>query len=197
MPEWKPAGDTRSIIYCTCLVLPGPDEGPRSALGTSFMSADLQFVDTNVLVYLFDSDSAEKQSRARQLLVKEAASIVLSTQVLGEFYVTVTRKLAKPLASSVARAAVDDLCAFRVRPLRSELVRAAMRRSDESQLSYWDALIVETAIDAGTTILLTEDLQHGQEFNGLRVVDPFRSRKSNPYAEKHIVARGAAPLLRR
>jgi len=140
------------------------------------MSAESQFVDTNVLVYLFDNDSREKQNQARQLLEKEAENIVLSTQVLGEFYVTVTRKLATPLEPSLARDAVDDLCALRVRALRAELVQAAVRRSDASQLSYWDALIVETAIDAGATILLTEDLQHGQEFNGLRVVDPFRGQ---------------------
>lgn len=137
------------------------------------MSAEPQFVDTNILVYLFDNDSREKQSRARKLLEQEAENIVLSTQVLGEFYVTVTRKLSRPLEPRLAREAVDDLCGLRVRPLRAELVQAAVRRSDASQLSYWDALIVETAIDAGATILLTEDLQHGQEFNGLRVVDPF------------------------
>ncbi len=138
------------------------------------MSAEPQFVDTNVLVYLFDNDAPTKQSRARQLLENEAEDLVLSTQVLGEFYVTVTRKLAKPLEPRVAREAVDDLCALRVRSLRAELVQAAVRRSDASQLSYWDALIVETALDAGTAVLLTEDLQHGQVFDGLRVANPFR-----------------------
>ena len=139
------------------------------------MSAEPQFVDTNVLVYLFDNDAPEKQSRARQLLESEVENLVLSTQVLGEFYVTVTRKLARPLEPVLAREAVDDLCALRIRSVRAELVQAAVRRSDASQLSYWDALIVETAIDAGVSILLTEDLQHEQVFDGLRVVDPFRS----------------------
>ena len=138
------------------------------------MSAELKFVDTNVLVYLFDGDSPGKQAQARELLGEEAENIVLSTQVLGEFYVTVTRKLANPLGADMARKAVDDLCAFQVRPLQAELVRAAVGRSGESKLSYWDALIVETAIDAGAAVLLTEDLQHGQVFNGLRVVNPFR-----------------------
>ncbi len=139
------------------------------------MSAEPQFVDTNVLVYLFDDDSPEKQSRARELFESEAENLVLSTQVLGEFYVTVTRKLARPLPPKLAREAVDDLCALRVRPVRAELVQAAARRSDASQLSYWDALIVETAVDAGAATLLTEDLQHGQVFGDLRVVDPFRN----------------------
>lgn len=143
------------------------------------MSAEPQFVDTNVLVYLFDNDAPKKQARARQLLKDEADNIILSTQVLGEFYVTVTRKLAKPLEPAVARNAVDDLCALRVRPLRAELVQAAVRRSDASQLSYWDALIVETAVDAGATVLMTEDLQHGQAFNELRVIDPFRDQEGS------------------
>lgn len=140
------------------------------------MGAELRFVDTNVLVYLFDNDAPEKQSRARQLLENETENLILSTQVLGEFYVTVTRKLARPLEPDLAREAVDDLCALRVRSVRAELVQAAVRRSDASQLSYWDALIVETAVDAGASTLLTEDLQHGQVFDGLRVVDPFRSQ---------------------
>lgn len=138
------------------------------------MTAELKFVDTNVLVYLFDSDSPQKQLLAKDLLEAEADNVVLSTQILGEFYVTVTRKLAKPLAPAVARQAVDGLCALRVEPLRTELVRAAVGRSESSRLSYWDALIVETAVAAGAGILYTEDLQHGQLFSHLRIVNPFR-----------------------
>ena len=138
------------------------------------MTAELKFADTNVLIYLFDGDSPNKQAQPRELLSKEVENIVLSTQVLGELYVTVTRKLADPLVPDVARKAVDDLCAFQIRPLHAELVRAAASRSESSKLSYRDALIVETAIDAGAAVLLTEDLQHGQAFDGLRVVNPFR-----------------------
>ncbi len=137
------------------------------------MTAEPWFVDTNVFVYLFDADSPDKQVRARQLLADHRENIVLSPQVLGEFYVTVTRKLGKPLAADRALEALDDLCAFPIRPLRAELVRSAVRRSVASRLSYWDALIIESALDAGATVLLTEDLQHGQAFAHLRVVNPF------------------------
>ena len=139
------------------------------------MAAEPKFVDTNILVYLFDSDSPDKQALARELLDAEADNVVLSTQVLGEFYVATTRKLARPLAPALARQAVDEFCALRVQPVRAELARAAMGRSDSSSLSYWDALILETAIDAGASILFTEDLSHGQMFNRLRVVNPFRA----------------------
>ncbi len=81
------------------------------------MSADLWFVDTNVLVCAFDVESPEKQKTARQLLDAKADQLVLSTQVLGEFYVTVTRKLAKPLPPDRAVEALDALGALPVRGL--------------------------------------------------------------------------------
>ena len=140
------------------------------------MTADL-FVDTNVLVCLFDGDSPDKQMHTLALLGREAENIVLSTQVLDEFYVVVTRKLANPLEADMARKAVDHLCAFRVRPLHAALVRAAASRSASSKLSYWNALIVETALDAGAGVLLTEGLQHGQTFDGLRIANPFREEQ--------------------
>lgn len=135
------------------------------------MSAELRFIDTNVLVYLFDRDSPAKQAAARELV--SAGSLVLSSQVLSEFYVTVTRKLAQPLDPAQADRAVADLCALPVRSVTANLVRAAIGRSRAAQLSYWDALIVETALDAGATVLLTEDLQHGQVIGTLRVHNPF------------------------
>ena len=99
----------------------------------------------------------------------------MSTQVLGEFYVTVTRKLAMPLPPAEAARAVDSFCRFRVQAVTPELVRSAIRRSQASRLSFWDSLIVETAQEAGSALLFTEDLQDGQRIDGLQVVDPFRS----------------------
>lgn len=139
------------------------------------MTADLRFIDTNVLVYLFDADAPDKQATARALVAEHAEHIVLSSQILGEFYVAVTRKLARPLDPQTAQQALDDLCAFQVWPVTAELVQAAVRRSRMSKLSYWDALIVETAADSGATVLVTEDLQHGQRFGDLRVGNPFRA----------------------
>ena len=138
------------------------------------MSAESFFIDTNILVYLFDADSPDKQARARSVFKEVSDNAIVSVQVLGEFHVATTRKLEKPLSRDQAQAAVKALCELQVRPLHAGLVRAAIRRSAASQLSYWDALIVETAIEAEATVLLTEDMQHGQRFDGLRVVDPFR-----------------------
>lgn len=137
------------------------------------MTAEACFIDTNVLVYLFDADSPLKQDRARSILSGLADIAIVSTQVLGEFHVAVTRKLAKPLAFEQAQAAVDALCELRVCSIHEGLVKAAIRRSDASRLSYWDALIVESAIEAEAGVLLTEDLQDGQQFEGVRVANPF------------------------
>ena len=139
------------------------------------MSVEPRFVDTNVLVYLFDSDAPEKQARARDLVREERDRFVVSVQVLGEFYVTVvTRKLAAPLSVEAAARAVDALCELQVRALHPGLVRSAVRRSQSSRLSYRDALIVETALNAGADVLFTEDLQDGQAIGSLRIINPFR-----------------------
>ena len=137
------------------------------------MSDELRFVDTNVLVYAFDDDSPTKRDLARELLERDAPHLVLSAQVLGEFYVTVTRKLARPLDPVAASAVVDDLRRLPVKPLTGELVAMATRRSRSAMISYWDALIVETALASGAACVLTEDLQHGQDIDGLEVRNPF------------------------
>lgn len=142
------------------------------------MSVERCFVDTNVLIYLFDNDSPHKQTRAQALMDEEKDGIVLSTQVLGEFYVNVTRKLEEPLTPEVAAQTLEDLSEFEVRSVTGELVLAAARRSRSSLLSYWDSLIVETARSAGAEILYTEDLQDGQKIDGLRIVNPFANTES-------------------
>ena len=146
----------------------------------SFTIGDPSFVDTNVFVYLFDSDSPAKQDIARELVDRHSEKIVLSTQVLGEFFNAVTRKLGNPLVPERAMDALENLHALRVRSIHPQLTLLAARRSLSSRLSYWDALIVESALEAGAAMLLTEDLQHGQSFAGLRVVNPFRGLVAPP-----------------
>jgi predicted nucleic acid-binding protein len=130
------------------------------------------FVDTNVLVYLFDDHEAQKQRRANDVL-RELGRFVLSAQVLGEFYVTVTRKLRSPLSPALATSLVSDFAAGPVIQLDSALVRAAIDSSERSQLSYWDALIIEAAVAGGCDRILTEDLDAGSVIRGVEIVDPF------------------------
>ena len=137
--------------------------------------SDRAFLDTNVLVYLFDRDTPAKQQRAREVLENEGGSAALSTQVLQEFYVTVTRKLGQPMAERDAEAAVRDLAALEVVPVDALLVLAAIARSRGDRLSLWDALVVESAIKGGCRRLLTEDLEDGRLFGRLKVENPFAS----------------------
>lgn len=134
------------------------------------------FLDTNVLVYLFDTDDPTKQRRVRDLLSSPElrAQVILSTQVLQEFYVSVTRKPATPLDLDTAFQAVQDLTAFPIVQIDPSLILLAIQRSSKAKVSFWDALIVEAALVAGATLLYSEDFQDGAVFGALRVTNPFR-----------------------
>ena len=133
------------------------------------------FFDTNVLVYLFDADAPAKRKRARALFQKhaEAGDILLSTQVLQEFYVAITRKLARPLDSAVAATTVSSLSELPLVQIDAKLILSAIHRSRSNQLSFWDALVVQAAIEGHANTLYSEDMQAGQMFDSLRVVNPF------------------------
>lgn len=133
------------------------------------------FIDTNILVYLFDADSNDKKARASARFETEvsAGRALLSTQVLQEFYVVVTRKLSVPLEPETAEAVVRNLSLLPVIGIDTEKIIAAIGRSQKMQLSFWDALIIETALAGGAVRLLTEDLQHGQIIDGLQIENPF------------------------
>jgi len=133
------------------------------------------FFDTNVLLYLFDTGEPEKKARAQEVVEREirADRAVLSTQVLQEFYVNVTRNLASPLPPEVAEERVRDYSRLPLVRVDATLILSAIDRSQRMSFSFWDALIVESAILAGADRLLTEDLQHGQEIEDLRIENPF------------------------
>ncbi|OQW35482.1 MAG: hypothetical protein A4E19_01600 [Nitrospira sp. SG-bin1] len=134
------------------------------------------FLDTNVLVYLFDADAPAKQQRAQALLSSQElrTQIILSTQVLQEFYVSVTRKLAVPLDLDTALKAVQDLAAFPIVQVDTPLILLGIQRSSKAKISFWDALIVEAALVAGTTLLYSEDFHDGAVFGKLRIANPFK-----------------------
>ena len=131
------------------------------------------FLDTNVLVYAFDRDAGEKAGRARETVRATGTHAVISTQVLLEFYVTVTRKLVPPIPEAEAASSVDDLCRLEVVETDAALVATAIARARHDKMSVWDALIVEAALAAGCDRLLTEDLQAGRRFGEMTVENPF------------------------
>lgn len=136
---------------------------------------DRVLVDTNVFIYAFDThpDSGAKRARALELLADDSLDICVSAQVLSEFFVTVTRKLPRPLPAVEAARAVGDLIPLGVIPTDAHLIAAAIKTSQSAQLSYWDALIVEAAASAGCARVLTEDLNAGAVISGVRIENPF------------------------
>ena len=139
----------------------------------------LSFIDTNVLVYAEDRDSGEKRDRARDLLVELWGSQdgVISVQVLEEFFVTVTRKMPRKMPRKMsarkAGAIVEEYLAWKVVDNSAKLLRRAIQLHTSARLSLWNALIVEAALDAGCQRLYTEDLNAGQRFSSMIVVNPF------------------------
>ncbi|MCY3951959.1 MAG: PIN domain-containing protein [bacterium] len=129
------------------------------------------FVDTNVFVYLYDHADAEKQRIARAVLTEQPEEVVISTQVLSEFFWVVTRKLS--LDPRAAREGVRQMATLRVVPIDHRLVLRATDTALTARLSIWDALIVEAAAAAGSDRLLTEDLNDGQTIRDVQIVNPF------------------------
>lgn len=137
------------------------------------MNDEVWFIDTNVLVYLFDVDAPAKKAIAESMF-REQADLRLSTQVLQEFYVTATRKLGRPLSPEQALQAVKHFQTYPVAVISSALVTRSIRRSIDSRLSLWDSLIVETALAEHADRLVTEDLQDGWTLGAMRVWNPFK-----------------------
>jgi len=133
------------------------------------------FLDTNILVYAYDRTELQRQEKALQLLDEAlAGSGAISAQVLGEFYVTVTRKIPNPFDLPRAQEALELLANLHVMTIDATSVLAAIRQQAERRLSYWDSLIVVSAQRSGCEVLYTEDLNDGQRFGPVTVANPFR-----------------------
>jgi predicted nucleic acid-binding protein len=135
-----------------------------------------RFFDTDVLVYLFDASAPRRKALAQELMmqaVREGLAL-LSTQVLQEFFVAVTRKLSAPLAHEQAERAVRDLAKLPTVKVDAEMILSAITTMRRWRLSFWDALIVQSALQGGATVVYTEELRHGQVIETLSVVNPFR-----------------------
>lgn len=135
----------------------------------------MRFVDTNVLLYAISSrpDEATKAAKAVELL--NQTDLALSVQVLQEFYVQATRAGAtSPLEHGTAVAFIRTLQRFPVQDITVPLMHAALEAAARWRISYWDAAIVEAARALTCSEIWSEDLQRGQDFSGVRVVDPFR-----------------------
>jgi len=135
---------------------------------------DPVFVDTNIWVYAVDAADPVKRERALQAISPiPGRDLVVSTQVLTEFYALVTRKLAVPVPPDDADAMVRQLMALPVVAIDASLVAAAVTGSREWQISIWDALIVRAAEVAGCRRVLSEDLADGRTYGSIVVENPL------------------------
>jgi predicted nucleic acid-binding protein len=134
------------------------------------------FVDTNILVYAHDTDAGRRHEVASALVRQlwDARDGVLSTQVLQEFYVTITRKIPKPIARKDARDLVQTYTAWQVIGVEAVDILAASDYEERFRLSFWDALILISALKANADELVSEDLLAGRRIRGLQITNPFR-----------------------
>lgn len=131
------------------------------------------FLDTNIAVYAFDHGAGPKQPAAAAVIAERTDGLVVSTQVLAEFYWVSTRRLEPPLPHEAARAATASLGALPVVSTDAALVLAAIDTAAAADIALWDAMIVVAARRAGCDEILTEDLNHGQVIDGVRITNPL------------------------
>jgi predicted nucleic acid-binding protein len=139
--------------------------------------SDKAFFDTNVLVYAFDNGEPEKNAISKQLIHDFGGdgNLVLSTQVLQEFYVTLTKVGRSLLTREEAGELVNDFAEFPLVQVDKNIISWAMKRHQSKAFSFWDALIVEAALQSGCSQLLSEDMQDGLVIGSLTIRNPFTS----------------------
>ena len=137
--------------------------------------SDKFFVDTNILMYAHDTGAGTKHDRARALVedLWRTRSGVLSTQVLQELCVNLRRKTGRPLGTRAIREIVVDYLSWEVVVNGGESILEALDLEERYQISFWDALVVQAAQQAGADVLYSEDLSDGQAYGPVRVVNPL------------------------
>jgi predicted nucleic acid-binding protein len=131
------------------------------------------FFDTNVLVYAAVGTGRDEPKRKRALQLIDSEDFGTSAQVLQEFFVTVVKKASRPLSAAQALEWIEQWTAFPCQSIDHRLVRVAVERSERYGVSYWDAAILAAAEALGANTVYSEDLNDGQYYGQIRVVNPF------------------------
>jgi len=149
----------------------------KSGKGTSFIVSKI-FIDTNILVYTLDGRDRAKQAKAREIVSAIASKHlpVISTQVVKEFFVVATTKL--KTEAITAKQIVHNFHNMEVVANDLDLIEQAIDIHLLSQISFWDALIVAAAEKANCEYIFSEDLNDGQLYRGIKIVDPFKEEQS-------------------
>ncbi len=133
------------------------------------------FVDTNILIYARDSSEKEKQLKAEKCLARLWAdgSGRISAQVMNEYYVTVTQKLKPGLSKEQARSDLRALAVWQPLQISSTLIESSWDIQDKYGYSWWDTLVISSALFLDCSYLLSEDMQHEQKIGDLTIINPF------------------------
>ncbi len=132
------------------------------------------FFDTNILLYAYDTDAGQKRLKASALVsaaLKNPERFAISVQVLQEFFVNFTRR---EQSDEAAATLMDDFSVWKIIANTHELFLSGLQTRARWQLSLWDAMIIAAATQARTPILYSEDLDHGQHYGSVQVINPFR-----------------------
>ena len=141
----------------------------------SYMRGDRVFLDTNIIIYAYDSSAGEKHKTANGILAEawDSGNGVLSTQVLQEFFVSATKRIQKPLPVNIAKEIVNDLMSWNIVVNDGESVLKAIDLHQRYHHSFWDSMIIQAAIKSNAVFLLSEDLSDGQIIKGVTIRNPF------------------------
>jgi len=131
------------------------------------------FFDTNILVYAAVGTGRDEPKRRRALGLIESEDFGTSAQVLQEFFVTVVKKASRPLSAAQALEWIEQWAAFPCQRIDHQLVRIAIEKSERFTISYWDAAILAAAEALGAHTVYSEDLNDGQSYGRVRIVNPF------------------------
>jgi predicted nucleic acid-binding protein len=146
------------------------------------MPGDKCFLDTNILVYAFDVSAGQKHEVAKRIVIDlwNTKDGILSTQVLQEFFVSVTKKIPKPMDAGLAREIVSDFLKWHIVINDENSLLEAIDIHIRYNYSFWDSLLIQAAIRSGAVLLLTEDLTDSQEIKGISIKNPFKHLVKSP-----------------
>jgi predicted nucleic acid-binding protein len=135
----------------------------------------MRFVDTNVLLYSVSTAAAEQEKAQIALKILDEHDLALSVQILQEFYVQATRESKSDrITHEQAAALVEAYLRFTIQETTLALMRAALETKRRFRISYWDAAVIEAARTLACDTVLSEDLSHGRDYDGVRVENPFQ-----------------------
>lgn len=139
----------------------------------------VRFIDTNILLYAVSALSEDSAKRGRALALLENGDLALSVQVIQEFYVQATRpSRADALTAEQALRFLEAIDSFPVQPVTEQIFRQAVIISQRFGLSYWDSAILAAADAMGCEIVFSEDMSSEQDYDGIRVVNPFEDSRA-------------------